>query len=242
MLVCVMKKRIFPKVPFVLLAGMCLSLFGCQPESDVAAKSPQVDSDTTIRSLGEISRPVLIQVRGFGIVAGLAGTGSSECPPLVREALTKYILQQVADKGQINPGQFIDSKDTAVVEIYGTIPPIASKGQPFDLKVSAMAGTQTISLAGGRLFTAELKSASELAVAEAVMSAPHLTTLAVAQGPVFIDKLNSKNRVRPRRRQSGKRFADTVGSVRGRLYNGKHDTQPDKRAVWPEYSTCGFAK
>jgi hypothetical protein len=50
-----------------------------------------------------------------------------------------------------------------------------------------------MSLDGGRLFTAELKSASELSIAEVMMAAPHLQTLAMAQGPIFIDKLSAKN-------------------------------------------------
>jgi flagellar basal body P-ring protein FlgI len=189
-----MSNTIFPKIAFILLAVMYLSLCGCQPASeagDGAKLTESVGPDTTIRSLGEIYRPSPIQVKGFGIVAGLAGTGSSECPPLLRDALVKYILQQVSDKSKIYPEKFINSKDTAVVEIYGTIPPLASKGQPFNLTISAIAGSQTVSLDGGRLFTAELKSASELAVAEAMMSAPHLKTLAVAHGAVFIDKLGT---------------------------------------------------
>ena len=102
-----MSNTIFPKIAFILLAAMCLSLCGCQPKTDDAGDGAKltesVGPDTTIRSLGEIYRPSPIQVKGFGIVVGLAGTGSSECPPLLRDALVKYILQQVSDKSKIYP-------------------------------------------------------------------------------------------------------------------------------------------
>ena len=189
-----MKNRIFQKISFALLVALGLALIGCQPaRSDGDGAKFDESGDTMVGSLGKVYRFAPIPVRGFGIVAGLAGTGSSECPPVIRSALVTYILKQVTDKSRINPEEFINSTDTAVVEIYGTIPLLASRGHSFDLKVSAMSGTQTMSLDGGRLFTAELKSASELSVAEVLMSAPHLTTLAMAQGPIFIDKLSSKN-------------------------------------------------
>ena len=189
-----MKNRIFQKISFALLVIFGLALIGCQPaRSDEDGAKFDESGDMTVGSLGRIHRFAPIPVRGFGIVAGLAGTGSSECPPVIRSALVTYILKQVTDKSRIDPEKFINSKDTAVVEIYGTIPLLASRGSSFDLKVSVMPGTQTMSLDGGRLFTAELKSASELSLAEALMSAPHLTTLAVAQGPIFIDKLSSGN-------------------------------------------------
>ena len=58
-------------------------------------------------------------MRGIGIVAGLHGTGSSECPPMVRENLEKYIWKQIPAGSGINARAFIESRNTAVVEVFG---------------------------------------------------------------------------------------------------------------------------
>jgi hypothetical protein len=124
-------------------------------------------------------------VKGYGIVAGLPGTGSSECPPGLRKALVKYILKEIGSGARINPDKFIDGLDTAVVEIYGTIPQIASKGDRFDVRVVAFSSTQTTSLAGGALYPAELKEMSRLVSFDA-----YTAVLARATGPVFINNLD----------------------------------------------------
>jgi hypothetical protein len=150
-----------------------------QPPLEVPA-----EPDATIGSLAEVYEFGAIPVRGWGIAAGLAGTGSSECDATLRSVLVKYIQQQVPEKATIDADEFINSKDTAVVEINGVIPPLASRGHRFDLEVTALAGTQTTSLAGGRLFSSQLKAASRLQRFD-----QYSKTLATAQGPVFIDKL-----------------------------------------------------
>jgi hypothetical protein len=126
-----------------------------------------------------------LQVKGYGIVAGLAGTGSSECPPELRRALAKYIQARAGKGAVVNPNEFINSMNTAVVEIYGTIPAIAMGGDRFDIKVVALAQTQTTSLAGGTLYTAELKEMSRLFRFD-----QYSATLGYAQGPIYIDKLS----------------------------------------------------
>lgn len=144
--------------------------------------------NTTVGSIARLYDFSAIPVRGFGIVANLPGTGSSECPPNLRVILVKYIQQQVPDKDTINPNSFIDSKNTAVVEVYGLIPPVATKGQNIDLKVVALSSTQTTSLAGGRLFTTDLKGITRF-----TRFNEYSKTLAKAAGPIFIDTLETQN-------------------------------------------------
>jgi hypothetical protein len=127
-----------------------------------------------------------IPVKGWGIVAGLAGTGSSECPPILRDVLVKYIQQQVPAESRLDPEGFINSPDTAVVEISGVIPAVALEGERFDVEVVAFASTQTTSLDGGRLYPAELKAVSRLQRFD-----QYSKILATAQGPVFVDKVDS---------------------------------------------------
>ena len=104
-----------------------------------------------------------IFVQGYGMVAGLAETGSSQCP----EGLRKNIMQTIAKyeklygpKGQrhlISSSAIIDSLDTAIVKVQGYIPAGALRGDRFDLFVSALPNTSTTSLEGGRLYTTELR-------------------------------------------------------------------------------------
>lgn len=149
----------------LVLSALAVTVCGCgrgRAKSDESGLKAPAELDTTIGSLAELYEFGAIPVRGWGIVAGLAGTGSSECPPALRNVLVKYIRQQIPDKGGIDPDKFIDSLDTAVVEINGVIPVVASKGECFDVEITAFSNTQTTSLAGGRLFKGELKAASRL--------------------------------------------------------------------------------
>ena len=167
----------------VLLAGMC----GCGPRASQTEELPShVQLTGTIGSMAKLYEFGAIPVKGWGIVAGLAGTGSGECPPVLREVLVKYIRQQVPPESGIDPEGFINSPDTAVVQISGVIPPVASKGDRFDIEVVAFPGTQTTSLDGGRLYPAELKAVSRLQRFD-----EYSKTLATAHGAIFIDKLDS---------------------------------------------------
>ena len=138
--------------------GLLIGLYGCGPEVKEPEFEPEQppNLDATVGEFGELFHYSAVVVKGYGIVAGLPGTGSSECPPDLRRALVKDILRETDSGATINPNKFIDSLDTAVVEIYGTIPPIASKGDRFDVQVVAFSSTQTTSLAGGALYPAEL--------------------------------------------------------------------------------------
>jgi len=135
---------------------------------------------TTIGSLTEVLSPELLPVEGYGMVGGLNGTGSSECPTGVRVYLEQYILKQSA-KGRIDIEKFISSADTAVVRVYGLMPTGASKHEYFDVKVTALGSTGTASLEGGWLYGVELRGSGRFGIAGNV--------LAEAEGPVFIDSI-----------------------------------------------------
>ncbi|MHC4124226.1 MAG: flagellar basal body P-ring protein FlgI [Planctomycetota bacterium] len=121
-----------------------------------------------------------IPVEGFSLVGNLQGTGSSECPTGIRKYLVRYIKQQLPDEKKV--GKFIASTDTAVVKIQGFIPPAARKNERFDIKITALSGTQTTSLEGGMLWGADLFEAGKLGVA--------IKTIAKAEGSLFIDKIS----------------------------------------------------
>ncbi len=145
----------------MVIAGCFLASCGKKNNLDAAAES-QVNLNTTIGQLVQISYTPSVPIRGYGMVSGLWGAGSSECPPQLRPELEKYIWQKMpnASPGEIK--NFIESTDTAIVEIIGEIPPLSMPGDRFDIQIKPLTKTQTTSLRGGHLFTSELKEMSRM--------------------------------------------------------------------------------
>jgi len=77
----------------------------------------------------------------------------------------------------------ISRSDTAVVLVEGIMPAVASKNESFDVRVTALPGTQTTSLEGGWLLGTELKTVGTFGITTKVV--------ADAQGPIFIDKIST---------------------------------------------------
>ncbi|MCK4343633.1 MAG: flagellar basal body P-ring protein FlgI, partial [Phycisphaerae bacterium] len=129
-------------------------------------------------------------LRGFGLVIGLNGKGSRDCPTVVREYLLEFLTKQIAPQGsgerraRLSPAQLIDSADTAVVEVMGAVPAGALVGIRFDLQVQTLPGTSTESLGGGLLLPTQLRlfepAASGLGLLQSAV-------LAEGGGPVFIN-------------------------------------------------------
>ncbi len=162
------------------LTGGCGGLKGTSKRSKLAAG--RTDLGTTIGSLAEIYSAEFAAVEGYGLVGGLQGTGSSECPPALRAYLRRYILTQLPQH-KINVDELIDSDATAVVHVGGEVQTVMSGKRYFDVRVTALRGTQTTSLEGGWLYGAELKVAGRLGAATRAVGS--------AGGPVFIDKIGS---------------------------------------------------
>jgi hypothetical protein len=168
----------------VLVAALLLTI--CYSSGCGKGKQDFLSSEDlgdTIGSLVRVLVPEPVPVEGLGLVVGLKGTGSAECPPQMRTYLRQYILRQLPAKTRLDVDEFINSPNTAVVSVQGMIPAIASKNQYFDVRVAVLPGTQTTSLDGGRLFTAELKMLGRFGVDTRI--------LADAEGPVYIDKINN---------------------------------------------------
>lgn len=166
-----------------------LFVFGCQP-APINSTPQDVDPRSTIGLVSTYYATESVAVRGIGLVAGLAGTGSSECPPGIRAELEKYIWKQMPKESEINPSLLIDSQNTAVVEIFAVIPPLATPQIAFDVFVRPLSSTQTTSLNGGYLYTAELKEMSRLTRVEQFTQ--FSKTLATAEGPIFT-KISADN-------------------------------------------------
>ena len=174
------------KIVCLIVALVTLSLLaGCEKPMKITQEpnepAPTIDFNTTIGSLTEIFSVDSVPVEGYGIVDGLNGTGSAECPPEIREYLKQYILRKLPEQ-KMNVDEFISSPNTAVVVVDGVMPAAVTKNQYFDVRVQALPGTQTTSLEGGWLYGAELKAAGSFGLT--------IKVLAEAQGPVFIDTLD----------------------------------------------------
>lgn len=169
----------------LLLAPVVFFLTSCaSSQQQNAASSPSnAVMDSTVADLARVVESPALPVRGFGIVAGLFGTGSAECPVELRQELEKFIWQQIPQAGAISPRRFIESLDTAVVEVVGVIPAMASAGQSFDIIVRPLSQTQTTSLSGGHLYTTDLKEMSRY-----TQFNQFANTIARAQGPIYTDR------------------------------------------------------
>jgi hypothetical protein len=126
-----------------------------------------VGSMTSLRS--GTDQPLLVSGYGVVVFPPGTGTGSSEVPPFLRQRvindMRKRGLGSARMRSQLppslhpflslSPERFLDSRDTTVVAVQGLIPPGATRGEKFDILVSAI-DSQTTSLAGGTLWTVDL--------------------------------------------------------------------------------------
>jgi len=173
------RPRAAARAAVVFLTILAAGCGGPPAEQPVPQDDSAAEPGTPIGSLAEVFASEPVAVEGYGLVGGLANTGSPQCTENIRSYLRQYILQELPDK-ETNVDKLIESNDTAVVLLRGTIPPMAAMGNRFDLEVSPLEGTQTTSLANGWLYRAELRPAvAGLGFATRV--------IARAEGPVFID-------------------------------------------------------
>ena len=174
---------------YVSAAAVMVLISGCD-ESKKDKGSPtrreleksqaKLESGVTIGEVAEVFSPEFINVQGYAIVGGLAGTGSADCPPKIRGYLKQYILRHVPTE---DVDKFINSPDTAVVFAEGLLPVSGSKNTLFDVRVTAPGATQTTSLEHGQLYGADLRAAGRFSMTTRV--------LANVKGPVYIDKIDS---------------------------------------------------
>lgn len=130
---------------------------------------------------------VPMHVRGYGLVVGLAGKGSRDCPRNIRERLIQDLYKQhhfttgvVGERGT-TPEAIIHSMDSAVVGVRAAIPAAAKAGQHFDVAVMALPGTETKALTGGRLVATDLHVFRRTSAQSSLSG----RVLARAMGPLF---------------------------------------------------------
>jgi hypothetical protein len=164
------------------------------PEEPPAPRGAGDRTDVVVAgTVGEqtlLSNAAPLPLRGFGLVVGLHGRGSSDCPTIVRDYLIEQFSKTISMPGErerqprISPTRLIDSANTAVVEVIGSVPAGAVKGTHFDVQVRAVLGSSTESLAGGLLLPTSLRLFDASAAGRALIAGK---VLAEAQGPLFVN-------------------------------------------------------
>ncbi len=187
-------------------SSAALALEACSP----IERTPRPDRSTTANAVevdvpqimaGTVAAEAVLDgyqpviVHGYGLVVGLAGTGSNDVPPEVRAHILAIasrhgIGSERSGWGSLSPEALIDSPDTAVVIVEGIIPPGAPEGTAFDVRVTAHPTSSTTSLEGGRLYTTDLLPAVRPDVGLRVLpptGSLQPAAIATASGPLFIN-------------------------------------------------------
>ena len=175
----------------LFLVGLSLALMpagGCVEKDKTEVGSiglaTAAELGPTIASFAGVSKPAPVAVEGYGLVGGLAGTGSAHCPPHVRAYLKQYVLAQLSHE-RISVDQLIDSKNTAVVRLEGWLPATASREEHFDVRASVIPGSEATSIGGGWLYKADLVALGTFGV--------DTKPLATVDGPIFINPIENRD-------------------------------------------------
>jgi flagellar basal body P-ring protein FlgI len=178
-----MKTLSWDLLSLVVLPVVLMAAGGCQKEAaetgSIALASP-AELGATVGAQADVMMPEPVPVEGYGLVGGLAGTGSPYCPPPVLAYLKRYILAQSSD-GRVNVDELLNSKNVAVAWLEAEIPPTAVQDEPFDVRVALAPGSEATSIQGGWLYQAELMARGTFGRDTRI--------LATVEGPVFIDPL-----------------------------------------------------
>ena len=185
------------------LAVIAASLLGCEnfnwhtvpPEPAPPPKSAAAEDAPWSGTVGAESIVTNVDVqplRGFGLVVGLDGRGSSDCPTVIRDYLVELLSKELGPKAPSerrkipSASELIDSLDTAVVEVTGVVAAGARKGTRFDLEIRALPGTSTQSLEGGLLLATPMRYFDQAASGQGLIAG---AVLAEGAGPVFVNPL-----------------------------------------------------
>lgn len=200
--------RILHRPRRLLLALVCLPLGGCtfiwegddKPRQDLGVapmtggESTSLAHRDTVGALTYYHGMRTLSVRGYGVVVGLGQNGSATCPKPAFDRLAQDLHKRhdfasnVVGVPNIKPEQLLRDPDTAVVLVRGEIPPASCAGTTFDVSVTALPGTETRSLVGGRLYTAELETYRATGPGTTLSG----DILAKAMGPVFINPFSEE--------------------------------------------------
>jgi hypothetical protein len=174
-----------------------LAICGC--ETDPKVQKPRYDArplrqvpafmEGTLYQIADLQNDTPFVVSGWGLTVNLSGTGGSTH---ISNNLRAFMVKQLEARGfgsklnpnleKITPSMVLDDKNTAIVAVYGYIPPGARKGQWFDVSVVS-ASDDVLSLARGRLYNTSLT----IDGANPTQPSEPVNVFAIASGPVFVN-------------------------------------------------------
>lgn len=168
----------------IITLALLISFMGLLPVNAIETK-------VRIMDIAHISGVRENQVVGYGIVAGLPGTGdNSRSTQITNKMLLRNLGTVIEQENYIQKG------DSAAVIVTATIPPFAKNGDKIDCTVSTIADGK--SLEGGVLI-------------QTILKAPNGEAVAVAQGPVSVGGIN---------KMAGGSSARTAITTTGRIPGG----------------------
>jgi flagellar basal body P-ring protein FlgI len=157
---------------------------GC-PLLRAAARDAKADKSKNAKTLPQfvgdyirVSGLHAITIEGVGLVSGLNGTGGDSAPSRYRTML----VNDMQKNGVKNPNSILQSSNYALVLVRAALPPVARKGDTFDIEVVLPENTSATSLEGGYLLPTRLAE-------QAFLPGKGVTKgheYAIAKGPVLL--------------------------------------------------------
>jgi hypothetical protein len=135
-------------------------------------------------------------VSGFGLVANLNGTGSSDVSNAVRDYMIKEMQKHkfgsdlLRGMKDVPPERVLRDPRFAIVRVDGYMPPGIREGETFDVNVSAVPESSTTSLAGGDLYQTDLR----INGANPMNPGGSVNLWARCEGPLFVNPAYAMNR------------------------------------------------
>ena len=182
----------------IALAFVFVGLAGCAQPPDKpkppryairGKRSVPAFMEGTIYQITDLGNDQPFLVSGWGLVVNLDGTGGSR---QLSNNVKAYMMMEMERKGfgsklideykNLAPEQIIADRNTAIVGVYGWLPPAARKGQWFDIAIKA-AADDTTSLAHGTLYDTELA----IDGANPINPRGRVNIWGTAYGPVFVN-------------------------------------------------------
>ncbi len=121
-----------------------------------------------------------VEIRGVGLVRGLPDTGADD----VNSPQRQYLYDEMLKRGERNVKSLLADPSSAVVEIYGKIPPGCQENDVFDIEIMVPDQSEVRSLRGGWLTRSSMQEMMAFGgnIKEGF-------ALAYAEGPIMVDPL-----------------------------------------------------
>ncbi len=189
----------------VLGCALAMTIFvcaGCMDDDPPKREPPKPKYETkppktnvpaflkgTVYELTDADNKEPYLVSGYGLVVGLADTGNNRGTPL---AVRNFMIDEMVRHGfgslnmglnKMPPERILADTASAIVEVYGLIPPGARQKQQVDVYVQSVTGSETRSLARGRLYLTSLYVNG----VDPLNPRGRINAYMKAQGPVFVN-------------------------------------------------------